>query len=95
MLRRFKPPWTAEHIPGGYVVKDATSQSLTMSMSARRRRKTRVALEASEPKPVSRIKNPRPKQEFAKPKREQRIRLASARADDSVASIMERAFGRN
>jgi hypothetical protein len=26
--RRFKPPWTAERIPGGYVVKDATGQSL-------------------------------------------------------------------
>ena len=24
MARRFKPPWTAERIPGGYVVKDAT-----------------------------------------------------------------------
>jgi len=56
---------------------------------------TRVALVASEPKPVGRIKNPRPKQKFAKPKREQRIRLASARADESVASIMARAFGRN
>src|SRR5262245_41039413 len=56
---------------------------------------TRLALVASEPKPVGRIKNPRPKQKFAKPKREQRIRLASARADESVASIMARAFGRN
>ena len=28
MPRRFKPPWTAERIPGGYVVKDATGQSL-------------------------------------------------------------------
>ena len=56
---------------------------------------TRVALVASEPKPVGRIKNPRPKQKFAKPKREKRIRLASARADESVASIMARAFGRN
>ena len=27
-MRRFKPPWTAERIPGGYVVKDATGQSL-------------------------------------------------------------------
>ena len=25
---RFKPPWFAERIPGGYVVKDATGQSL-------------------------------------------------------------------
>ena len=24
MPRRFKPPWTTERIPGGYVVKDAT-----------------------------------------------------------------------
>src|SRR5262245_60493666 len=56
---------------------------------------TRLALVASEPKPVGRIKNPRPKQKFAKPKREQRMRLASARADESVASIMARAFGRN
>lgn len=28
MTRRFKPPWTAECIPGGYVVKDATGQAL-------------------------------------------------------------------
>jgi len=28
MPRRFKPPWTAEQIPGGYVVKDATGQAL-------------------------------------------------------------------
>jgi hypothetical protein len=26
--RRFPPPWTVERIPGGYVVKDATGQSL-------------------------------------------------------------------
>jgi len=28
MARRFNPPWTAERIPGGYVVKDATGQAL-------------------------------------------------------------------
>ena len=28
MSRRFKPPWTAKRIPGGYVVKDATNQAL-------------------------------------------------------------------
>lgn len=28
MARRFKPPWTAERIPGGYVVKDAAGQAL-------------------------------------------------------------------
>jgi hypothetical protein len=28
MPRRFKPPWSADQIPGGYVVKDATGQSL-------------------------------------------------------------------
>jgi hypothetical protein len=28
MPRRFKPPWTAERISGGYVVKDATGPSL-------------------------------------------------------------------
>ena len=28
MLRRFQPPWIAERIPGGYVVKDATRQAL-------------------------------------------------------------------
>ena len=28
MPRRFAPPWTAERIPGGYVVKDATGQAL-------------------------------------------------------------------
>jgi hypothetical protein len=26
--RRFKPPWSAERIPGGYVVKDANGQTL-------------------------------------------------------------------
>jgi hypothetical protein len=26
--RRFPPPWSSEQIPGGYVVKDATGQSL-------------------------------------------------------------------
>jgi hypothetical protein len=64
---------------------------------------TRVAVLASDLKPVGRIKNPRPQQKFAKqpkqkfatPKRDQRVRLASARADESVASIMERAFRRN
>ena len=28
MARRFRPPWSSERIPGGYVVKDATGQSL-------------------------------------------------------------------
>jgi hypothetical protein len=28
MARRFPPPWTAEEIPGGYVVRDANGQSL-------------------------------------------------------------------
>lgn len=28
MPRRLPPPWTAERIPGGYVVKDATGQAL-------------------------------------------------------------------
>src|SRR5262245_4471824 len=28
MGRKFPPPWTTEQIPGGYVVKDATGQSL-------------------------------------------------------------------
>ena len=28
MPRHFKPPWTAERIPGGFVVKDADGQSL-------------------------------------------------------------------
>jgi hypothetical protein len=28
VLRRFPAPWTAEEIPGGYVVKDATGQSI-------------------------------------------------------------------
>jgi hypothetical protein len=55
---------------------------------------TRVAFVASEPKPVNRIKQPRPAKKLTKPKREQRIRMASARADESVASIMERAFRR-
>ena len=51
---------------------------------------TRVAFVASEPKAVNRIKQPRPAKKFTKPKREQRIRMASARSqDESVASIME------
>ena len=29
MPRRFKPPWTAERIPGGYVVRDANGGELT------------------------------------------------------------------
>ena len=28
MARRFEPPWSTERIPGGYVVTDATGQSL-------------------------------------------------------------------
>lgn len=28
MPRRFPPPWIAEQIPGGFVVKDGTGQSL-------------------------------------------------------------------
>ena len=28
MARRFPPPWTAEEIAGGYVVRDANGQSL-------------------------------------------------------------------
>jgi hypothetical protein len=28
MPRRFQPPWIAERIPGGYVVKDAAGQAL-------------------------------------------------------------------
>ena len=31
MPRRFPPPWTAEQILRGYVVKDATGQSLATS----------------------------------------------------------------
>jgi hypothetical protein len=54
---------------------------------------TRVAFVASEPKAVNRIKQPRPAKNVTKPR--QRIRMASARADESVASIMERAFRRN
>jgi hypothetical protein len=27
-MRRFPAPWTAEQIPGGYVVKDSTGQSI-------------------------------------------------------------------
>lgn len=28
MARRFPPPWSAERIPGGHVIKDATGQAL-------------------------------------------------------------------
>jgi hypothetical protein len=27
-VRRFPPPWTAEQVPGGFVVKDATGQAI-------------------------------------------------------------------
>jgi hypothetical protein len=53
---------------------------------------TRAAMVASESKPENRIKKPKPSQKFAKAKRGQRLRLAQ---DESVSSIMERAFGRN
>jgi hypothetical protein len=32
--RRFPPPWRAEPIPGGYVVRDANGQALTFSCAA-------------------------------------------------------------
>jgi hypothetical protein len=32
--RRFPSPWRAEKIPGGYVVRDANGQALTMDSSA-------------------------------------------------------------
>ena len=35
MHRRFKPPWTCERIPGGYVVKDATGQAPRLCLCAR------------------------------------------------------------
>jgi hypothetical protein len=35
MPRRFKPPWTAERIPGGYVVKDATTSQALAYVYAR------------------------------------------------------------
>jgi hypothetical protein len=35
-MRRFRPPWTVEQIPGGYKVLDASGQSLA-SMGARQR----------------------------------------------------------
>jgi hypothetical protein len=49
-------------------------------------RTTRVASVASEPEPVNRIKK-RPSQKFAKPKREQRVRIARARIQ-----MVDRAF---
>jgi hypothetical protein len=59
-------------------------------------RPTEMALVATAPKSLTRKQEARPKQKFAKPKREQRMRVASARSeDDSVASIMESAFRRN
>jgi hypothetical protein len=53
----------------------------------------KVALAAPEPRPLSRIQKSRAKQKVAKPKRQQRIQVASA--GESVASIMERAFQRH
>ena len=44
MARRFPPPWQADKIPGGYVVRDANGQALAYIYSrdnedeARRRR---------------------------------------------------------
>ena len=36
-MRRFKRAWTAERIPGGYVVKDATGQALARVYASVRR----------------------------------------------------------
>ena len=53
-MRRFPPPWTAEQIPGGFVVKDATGQSLALCLrprnegSSRAPRKTPSTLPPSE-----------------------------------------------
>jgi hypothetical protein len=50
----------------------------------------RVALAAPKPKPVRRVKNPRPQQKIAKsrPQPSKRIRVAN----DEFASLIERAF---
>jgi hypothetical protein len=72
-------------IPGPGQIQFAVRQSTTP---------VNMALAASNPKPLTRIQKPRPKQKITKSKREPRIRLASA-GSESVASIMERAFRRN
>jgi hypothetical protein len=72
-------------IPGPGQIQFAVYQSATP---------VKVALAAPESKPLTRIQKPRSKQKIAEPKRERRIRLASAR-NESVADIMERAFRRN
>jgi hypothetical protein len=52
MPRRFKPPWTAEQIPGGYVVKDGTGQSLAYVHNATKApNRNSVLVDAAAPKP--------------------------------------------
>jgi hypothetical protein len=43
MPRRFPPPWTVERIPGGYVVKDATGQSLAYVYARETERDAQIA----------------------------------------------------
>ena len=43
MARRFQAPWTAERIPGGYVVKDATGQSLAYVYARETRAQAEIA----------------------------------------------------
>ena len=47
MTRRFKPPWSAERIPGGYVVKDATGQALAYVYARDRQPVPRVDVSAA------------------------------------------------
>jgi hypothetical protein len=55
----------------------------------------KVALAGPKPRLLNRIQKSKPKQKVTKPKGQQRMQLASAGQTESVASIMERAFGRN
>lgn len=83
-------------IPGPGQIQFAVHQSVTP---------VKLALATPEPRPLSRIQNPKLKQKVAKakrqqriqvkPKRQQRIQMVSAGRSESVASIMERAFQRN
>jgi hypothetical protein len=42
-MRRFPPPWTVEKIPGGFVVKDASGQSLAYVYARENEHDARIA----------------------------------------------------
>ena len=53
MPRRFKPRWSAERIPGGYVVKDATGRALAYVYARETRADTANVLTMDEARRVA------------------------------------------